>query len=248
METSVITADPDGLKRKQQEEKEKSSKGKDKSKNVEISTDNLFKDDIYEFEEERKELEKSMKAMSGELERTKEDLRSALQLLDHTQELSSTGSFEIELTDGKIKGSKMFREILGMDEDVDTTIDMMLSTFRPNDADRINEFVKGLHEGSGIQENDFKYINSRLSKEMNLLIRTITLPSELSGDKKIIGIVQEISETIDDNTGPTSSKAESVSFSGVMMERELRIIEMKKEVNELCKELGIKPHYSDFEK
>jgi len=42
---------------------------------------------------------------------------------------------------------------------------------------------------------------------------------------------------------------ELTHFNSAMVGRELRMIELKKEVNELCKSAGQSPHYSlDFEK
>lgn len=216
----------------------------------EISQDNISKlkqeVSLDDLEITGNELDNSMNEMVGELEKIKNDLRSHQELLDHTQELSRTGSFELELSNGTMQGSEMFFEIFGMEKDKDVSIEMVLSYIHPDDFDRMDEFIRSLFKGKSTQNIEFRFVKPLELIELFLLIKTVTIPSNTSKGKKVIGIVQEITAYKVAENALLESNTELAGLKGEMMEREMRVIEMKAEVNQLCRELGIETRYSNF--
>lgn len=181
-----------------------------------------------------------------DLKRTKDDLRSYKELLDHTQQLSRTGSFELELTNGKIKASEMFYEIFGIEKDMDISIEMILSFIHPDDLNRMDGFIISLFNGKPAQSIEFRFVKPKELMELFLLMNTRTITSENSVDKKVIGIVQEITARKVAENALLKSNIELAGLKGEMMERESRVLEMKAEVNQLCVELGIEPRYVSY--
>jgi hypothetical protein len=62
----------------------------------------------------------------------------------------------------------------------------------------------------------------------------------------VIGIVQEITGYKIAENALLESNSELADLNRAMIEREMRVIEMKEEVNQLCRELGIEPRYTNF--
>jgi hypothetical protein len=184
--------------------------------------------------------------LACELEKMKNDLRSHQELLDHTQELSRTGSFELELTNGIMQGSDMFFEIFGMEKNTDVSIEKVLSYIHPDDFGRMDEFIKSLFEGKPIQNIEFRFVKPEELMELFLIIKTVTVPSCITRGNKVGGIVQEITAYKVAENALLESNIVLTELKGEMIEREMRVIEMKTEVNQLCKELGIEPRYSNF--
>ena len=242
-------------KGRRMDRKKRSSKGEiDHEKNV-IASKEHFQDNISQLEGEvaldiledtGKELDDAISEMACELEKAQIDLRSKEELLDHTQELSRTGSFELELSNGTMIGSEMFFEIFGIGKDKDISIEMVLSYIHPDDFGRMDEFINSLFKGNPIQRIEFRFVKPKELMELFLLIKTVTVPSSMTRGKKVIGIVQEITANKVAENALLESNNELVGLKGEMIVREMRVIEMKDEVNQLCKELGIVPRYSNF--
>jgi PAS domain S-box-containing protein len=192
------------------------------------------------------ELDNTMSEMACELEKIKNDLRSHKELLDHTQELSRTGSFELELSNGTMQGSEMFFEIFGIEKDKDISIEMILSYIHPDDFERMDEFINSIFKGKQTQNIEFRFVKPKELMELFLLIKTVTIPSFNMKGKKVIGVVQEITAYKVAENALLESNIELAGLKGEMMEREMRVLEMKAEVNQLCRELGMEQRYSNF--
>jgi hypothetical protein len=145
-----------------------------------------------------------------------------------------------------MQGSEMFFEIFGIEKDKDTSIEMVLSYIHPDDFNRMDEFINSLFKGKPTQNIEFRFVKPEELLELFLLIKTVTVPSSISKGKKVIGIVQEITANKVAENALLESNLELAGLKGEMMDREMRVIEMKVEVNQLCRELGIEPRYSNF--
>jgi len=231
--------------------KQRKNRSSEKDTNIgSISSDEVseLQDVVPEINEGemKQEIDDAMTELSGELDKIKEDLRSTSELLDKTQVLSRTGSFELELTDGTILGSEMFFEIFGISKDLDLSIEMILSYIHPDDFDRMDGFINSLFNGENTQNIEFRFVNPIQLMELILTIKTVTVPSGRYEGKKVIGIAQEITgHKVAENTLLDSENV-LADLNRAMIDRETRVIEMKDEVNQLCKDLGLEPRYSNF--
>lgn len=200
-----------------------------------------------DLEDTEMELDQALHEMAGELKKVKNDLKAKKELLEQTQLLSRTGSFELELSNGTMQGSEMFYDIFGIKRDIDISIEMVLSYIHPDDFGRMDEFINSMFKGNPTQRIEIRFVKPKELMELFLLIKTVTVPSSMTKGKKVIGIVQEITAYKVAENALLESNNQLAGLKGEMLEREMRVIEMKGEVNQLCRELGIELRYSNFE-
>jgi hypothetical protein len=140
----------------------------------------------------------------------------------------------------------MFFEIFGIEKDMDISIEKILSFIHPDDFDKMDGFIRSLFKGKTTQSIEFRFVKPQELMELFLLIKTMTVPSRFTEDNKVIGVVQEITAYKIAENALLESNNQLAGLKNEMIERELRVIEMKAEVNQLCVELGIEPRYSNF--
>ena len=173
----------------------------------------------------------------------------------------ATAGYVALLSEDGEENEVLFLEAGGRECTVDPNLPMPIRGLR----------AESYHSGRAVYNNDFmhsKWIEFLPEGHVNM---TNVMFSPLNIDGKTVGIMGLANKDGDftdhdamvaevfgdiaaiglknarmfDLLNETNSKLES--FNEIMVEREMRIIEIKHEVNELCKELGQEPRYQETE-
>ena len=162
-------------------------------------------------------------------------LRKEQMLLKKSQELGAIGSWQVNLITGKVKASEELIRMYRVPEKEYYTLEEFTSRIHPEDrAERKLKWEKALQEG--------KY-----NSVYRLLINGETVWINTNGEiiyneKKepvfIYAAVQDITAQKKAEQKMKEQAEETAAFNEAMVGRELRIIELKEEVNKLASQLG----------
>jgi len=110
----------------------------------------------------------------------------------------------------------------------------LTATAVPNEAGRVEAFATTERDITDrkIAEEDLRRLNNELEQRVEQQVAKVR-QINASLEQRVAERTSELSET----------NSDLVRFNQVMVDRELRMIELKKEVNEFCKQIGQPPRY-----
>lgn len=203
-----------------------------------------LKNDQINLESKRIELEGTIGRITNELDLVKGSITQVNKYDSKIQILSKTGSFEYDPVTKIFKGSEMFNRILNIDEGISIEMDSILSRIPPKEK---TSFEKILDE-TKIDGNS-KIIEINFSNEeesVPILVKLVSHVDPIDNREIVIGIIQDISHEKFSKTRLDNMSKEIENINKIMLDRETRVIEIKEEVNKLCRELGKKPKYENL--
>jgi PAS domain S-box-containing protein len=181
-----------------------------------------------------------------ERKRAEEALQESEQHLSTVFHTSPTGIFVTCLADGLfLDANEAYLQIMGYpaDEVIGHSSLELNIWVNPEDRERI---VNILREPGRIENNEIK-LRRKNGEIVNLLYSA--LPMERGGQQCILGTLTDITERKQAEESLRANNEELERLNRAMVGRELRMIELKKEINKCCIREGQPPRYNvDFEK
>ncbi|MRR33411.1 PAS domain S-box protein [bacterium] len=184
-----------------------------------------------------------------ERKRMEEALRKSEVRLKRAQEIAHLGSWELDLVNNNLSWSDEVYRILGFQpQEFVATYEAFLEAVHPEDRTAVDAAYAGsLSEGKNSYE-----ITHRIVRKSTGDIRIVQEKCEHVRDDsgsitRSVGMVQDITERAQAEMEILRYVDELERFNRATVGRELRMVELKKEVNELRGRLGEGPGYSlDF--
>jgi two-component system, chemotaxis family, CheB/CheR fusion protein len=184
-----------------------------------------------------------------ERKRMEEGLRKSEERLKRAQEISHLGSWELDLTNNELIWSDETYRIFGLQpQEFRATYEAFLEAVHPEDRDRVDAaYSDSLREGKDSYEIEHRIVR-KPSEEIRIVHEKCEHFRDASG--RIIrsgGMVHDVTEQKRAERDIRRQIEELERFNKASVGRELRMVELKKEVNELCRLAGEMPRYKlDF--
>jgi PAS domain S-box-containing protein len=181
-----------------------------------------------------------------ELKLAEEAFRENEEYLSTVFRASPTGIFVTRLSDGMyLDANETYRKIIGYAEDEvlgHTSLELNIWA-DVKDRDKV---ISKLREEGRIENSEIK-LRHKNGDTINLIYSA--LPLERAGEPCILGALTDISTLKQTEDMLRANNEELERLNRAMVGRELRMVELKKEVNELCIKNGFEPTYKlDFGK
>lgn len=186
-----------------------------------------------------------------------QSLRKSEERLNRAQEIAHLGSWELDLVNNVLTWSDEVYRIFGLQpQEFMATYEAFLEAVHPDDRAAVNEAYSGsLREGRDTYE-----IEHRVIRKLNGEVRVIHEKCEHFRDNsgtivRSVGMVHDVTERklAEEEIKRrikelNAANEELMRFNDAAVGRELRMIELKKEVNDLCDQTGKPQRYPlDFE-
>ncbi|MEX0323090.1 MAG: transporter substrate-binding domain-containing protein [Puniceicoccaceae bacterium] len=177
----------------------------------------------------------------SQIKEAEDKLKQQQYYLEKAQELGHIGSWEMDFQQDKIYWSEENYRIFGIPPGTDISYQKFLQKVHPNDRELIERKWK---ESTAGEPYDLEH---RL--EIDGGIKWVRVKAELKFDDQgaatsALGFTQDITERKQAEVELASQLAELRRWHDVVMGRESRVMEIKKEVNELLARLGESPRYA----
>lgn len=170
-----------------------------------------------------------------------EKLREDEATLKKVQEVARIGGWTLDFTTNKISGSEGLSRIFGTEE-VDRNRDMsevINKSIHPEDRQMVANSIRNAVEGKGALPVEYRII--RPDNSIRYVLTVPYAPIEKDGRLiKISGIIQDITERKTIELDLRKRLGEISKMNELMVDRELKMIELKKEIKELKEKLSEK--------
>ncbi len=173
------------------------------------------------------------------------ELRENERLLMETQAVARLGSYVWKITDGLWKSSKILDGIFGIDENYLRSLEGWLGLIHPDWRREMSDYVENEVIGKGqVFDKEYMIINHTTGREV-----WVHGMGQLEFDSrkqpvKLIGTISDITERKHAEIALKKNSDELEQFNNLMVGREIRMIELKKEINELLKKNGGEEKYT----
>jgi len=177
--------------------------------------------------------------------RMEHELRESEQRLKRSQEIAHLGSWELNLVDNRLTWSDETYRIFGLRPgEIEASYEAFLEAVHPEDR----AAVDAAYSGSLDDGKDSYEIEHRIVRKDNGEIRIVHEKCEHFRDDsgrllRSVGMVHDITERKLSEQRIIRNMEELERFNRVAVGRELRMVELKREVNELRARLGESPRY-----
>ena len=188
----------------------------------------------------------------AERERTEELLRDQEFQLRETQRVGQIGSYVMDITTGTWTSSDILDGIFGIGSNDERSVASWTKLVHPDEREGMLQYLMQ----SVIREKKHFNREYRIVRQNDGAVRWVWGLGELSYDHnenpvKMIGVILDITERKRAEE-PLQKKAEELRATNAELElfnraavgRELRMIELKEEINELCRRLGESPRHA----
>ncbi len=173
-----------------------------------------------------------------------EELKDSEYYLKKSQQYSNIGSYLLDIKKGIWKASGELHNIFGMTDKDEHTIEAWVSIVHPEQQDMMLKYFQNevLAKKQRFSK-EYKIVNK--SKDTNVWVHGIgELEMDENGNPiRMIGTIQDISERKKAEELILQKSTDLQRFIDTMVGRELKMIELKKEINDLLKKTGEKEKY-----
>jgi len=193
-----------------------------------------------------------------ERKQAEEQIRASEEHLKRAQEIAHLGSWELDLVNNSLSWSDEVYRIFGLEpQEFGASYEAFLEAIHPDDRAAVDEaYSSSVREGRDSYEIEHRVIR-KSSGEVRIVQEKCEHFRDESGRiVRSVGMVHDITERkraeeeIQRHVEELRARNEELTrFNDVSVGRELRMIELKKEINEFCVQSGQQPHYPlEFEK
>ena len=193
-----------------------------------------------------------------ERKRAEEALRESEDRLKRAQQISHLGSWELDLVNNRLTWSDEVYRIFGLQpQEFGATYEAFLEAVHPDDRVAVDAAYSGsIRDGRDTYEIEHRVVRKNTGElrsihekcehfrdESGKIIRSVGMVHDITERKKA---EEEIKKNLEELQ---TANAELARFNAAAVGRELRMIELKREINELCDKAGAGPRYPlEFEK
>jgi PAS domain S-box-containing protein len=185
-------------------------------------------------------------------------LRESEDRLKRAQEISHVGSWELDLVNNRLTWSDEVYRIFGLQpQEFGATYEAFLEAVHPDDRAAVDAAYSGsIREGKDTYEIEHRVVRKDAGEIRYVHEKCQHFRDETGRIIRSIGMVHDVTERkqaeeeIKQHIGELQAANEELArFNRAAVDRELRMIELKKEVNGLLKRAGQPPRFPlDFEK
>ncbi|MEI8203224.1 MAG: PAS domain S-box protein [Bacteroidota bacterium] len=181
-----------------------------------------------------------------ERKHSEENLKKSESSLDYAQEISKMGSWEYDLHTNKNSWSKNCFVLFGLNPDeVDPTFEYFKSRIHPDDLHFIDESLETIHKYKKpiaieiritFPDGTYKWLQNNIVPifKDKILVALKGTNVDITESKNAENIIKEKMNELE-------------QWHRLTVGREVKMIELKKEVNELCKQMGQEEKYNIVE-
>jgi PAS domain S-box-containing protein len=178
-------------------------------------------------------------------QRTDAKLKRNLQLLAEAQRIAQVGNWELDVANSRVNGSEEFFVIHGIEQG---NLDLDLRTFldfpQTDDRPRLRQWLDELLAGKMPGEVEFRSAAANDGDERWIRMRgTLVLDAD-GRPATVTGTTQDISKERRNQERLTRQLDELRRWQRVMLDRETRVLALKREVNALLVSTGQPPRYA----
>lgn len=188
--------------------------------------------------------EQQLRASNQQLVAHKKELIESKYQLEETQEIAGLGSYVLDIASGIWKSSSILDNIFGLDKKYKKDISGWLQIIHPEDKTMMQDYF-----ATNVLINrelfNIEYRIKRINDQQERWVHGMG-KLEFNDDEdpiKMIGTIQDITERKRVEEKLISRNKELELFNEVTVGRELKMIELKKEINELLEKSGKMPKY-----
>jgi len=201
-------------------------------KNIDKTREQLLKE-LVKSNKRIVELEKS----ETERKQAEEALKRSETQLKEAQKIAKIGSWEMDIITKKIVWSEQMHDLLEVSTDQEPTFELYYSRVHPNDLAYAQEVGARVYENNEAARAEYRLLTtSGTIKYVATEGRQIL--DEKNNVIKLTGIVQNITKRKQAEDELKKKMNQLEIFNEAAVGRELRMIELKKEINELLKKAG----------
>jgi PAS domain S-box-containing protein len=176
-----------------------------------------------------------------ERRRAQEDLRASNDFLEAAENIAHIGNWAFRVADARIEGSDESYRIFGLEpQSRPIDYEWLKSRVHPDDRDRHDEYLQrllGSRPGQTVPE--FRYRMLRMDGETRLLSVWVRIDFDHEHKPlRFFGTVQDITESEQMQHDLQARLQELTRWQGIMLGREDRIQQLKREVNQLLLDQG----------
>ncbi len=203
----------------------------------------------------RKDLERLVESRTDQLRREVEQHQAVVRSLRESEArvaLAASSArlalWEWRLDTGRAVVGSSWREITGLDAPAGPVpLDWWLTTAHPRDTARVHLKLQSVRSGPAESvEMEFRSWNPVRGWTWISATARVIERERGGAAARLIGLVQDVTERKRNEQRLRDHAQELERFNRVMVDREMRIIEIKEEVNRLCERLGEAPVYPEI--
>jgi len=184
-------------------------------------------------------------AVVAERRQTLETLRESEALLNKSEVIAHNGSWKLDLIANRLTWSDEVYHMFGLrPSEFGATYEAFLDTIHPDDRAAVDDtYSESLREGRDTYEIEHRIVR-RDNGEVRVMHEKCEHVKDASGRiVRAVGMVQDITECKRAEEKIKSQLEELQRWHDVMLDREDRVQEIKREVNELLAKAGQPPRY-----
>lgn len=177
-----------------------------------------------------------------ERKQTEEDLKRSEHVLNETQRISKIGGWEYDVESGETYFSDEIFNIYGISDNKMFKSEEGIAFYHSDDRPLVSDSFKKVITQGIPYDIEVRFINA-LGK--NMWVRTVGKPV-YKNEKivKILGSLMDITVRKMAEEKIQTQIAELKRYNATMVDREIKMIQLKKEINDYCRQLNLPEKYS----
>jgi PAS domain S-box-containing protein len=195
-----------------------------------------------------------------EVKQAQAALRKNQELLNDAQRVSRLGGWECDVGSGRVVWTDEVYRIHGVTKDYDPTHPQQdIQFYAPEDQSRIADAFRRATEDGEPYDLELQLVTAQgnriwvrtmgqVERKDGKIVRVFGNIMDITERKQAQAALQELNATLEQRVAErtkelAASNEELAAFNSVAVGRELRMIELKKQVNDLCARAGLPARY-----
>lgn len=202
--------------------------------------------DVTELKQKESEIMELNTVLEHKVEERTGEVIKINEQLKRSQEIAHLGSWELDLVNNVLFWSDEVYRIFGLQlREFGATYEAFLEAVHPDDREKVNNaYSNSIKEGKDSYEIEHRIVKKH-TNEIRYVHEKCTYKRNESGEIILsVGMVHDITERKIAEKELQESMEDLKRFNKAAIGRELRMIELKKEINKFCDLTGRKPIYN----